>query len=321
MSSNNINVPMNMNIPINNMNMANMNMANMNMANINMANMNMANMNMAGTNMSGMNMPGINMHEMNIQTNNNNVYPVNNGINSNMGTDATIYTRTNLCNDDISIDDDYDNVIDCTTSYSDYYKPKARTSKSTYHNIKGKHNHEKVIIDDTIIPDTTSTTNIGTVNNYNYNNYVQVVCIGPKDDYFQILSDRMGPDKAREYILNCAKNNLEGDINLIKTIYFDGKKPSEYPIKFLDKARNKVEFVNENQEKVIDPIGVELAKRLCSNLQNGYLVQVNIILECNLTQKNNGKFLDEFDLYNCQNHIYELSSNKYRAKLLKALPY
>jgi hypothetical protein len=114
---------------------------------------------------------------------------------------------------------------------------------------------------------------------------------------------------------------LEGDINLIKTIYFDGKKPSEYPIKFLDRARNKVEFVNEHQEKIIDPIGAELAKRLCSNLQNGYLVQVNIILECNLKQNNDGKFLDEFDLYNCQNHIYELSNNKYRAKLLKALPY
>jgi hypothetical protein len=176
--------------------------------------------------------------------------------------------------------------------------------------------HENVIIEEPA-----STTNIGTVNNYNYNNFIQVVCIGPKDDYFQILSDRMGPDKAREYILNCAKNNLEGDINLIKTVYFAGKKPAEYPIKFLDRARNKVEFVNENQEKIIDPIGAELAKRLCSNLQNGYLVQVNIILECNLKQNKDGKFLDEFDLYNCQNHIYELSNNKYRAKLLKALPY
>jgi len=151
---------------------------------------------------------------------------------------------------------------------------------------------------------------INHINNTTINNYVQIVCVGQNDDFFKILSARMGTEKAREYILNCAKNNLDGDINLLKTVYFDGKKPSDYPIKFLDRSRNKVEFIDENKVKIMDPTGMELAKRLCSNLQNGYLVQVNIIIEDNLNHKGDGKFLDEFDIFNCQNHIYELSNKR-----------
>lgn len=157
-------------------------------------------------------------------------------------------------------------------------------------------------------------------NNNTNNNYIQIVCVGPKDDFFQILSDRMGTEKARDYILNCAKNNLEGDLNLLKKIYFEGKEPAEYPIRFLDKKRNKVEFIDENKKVVLDQYGKELSKRLCSNLQNGYLMQVNMILENNFNQNEDGKFMDEFEIHSCQNHIYELSSKKYRRKLLSSLP-
>ena len=166
------------------------------------------------------------------------------------------------------------------------------------------------------------------INNYNTNNTnnnniqqsINIICVGSNDDFTKILSERMGENEAKNYILECAKNNLEGDINLLKKIYFDGKKEIEYPIKFLDKSRNKVEFIDENFEKVLDPTGIELSKRLCGNLQNGYLLHVNQILEANLNQQDDGKFLDEFDLLNCQNHIYELSSQKYRRMLLSVIP-
>jgi hypothetical protein len=74
----------------------------------------------------------------------------------------------------IELEEDDEDIIDCTQSNNNYTYTKPHPYKET------------VIIEDNI-----STTNIGTVNNYNYNNFIQVFCIGPKDDYFQILSDRM----------------------------------------------------------------------------------------------------------------------------------
>lgn len=154
----------------------------------------------------------------------------------------------------------------------------------------------------------------------NNNNYVQVVCISPNDDFHKILAGRMGTDAATKYILDCAKNNLEGDLNLLQKIYFEGKPESEYPIKFLDRSRNKVEFIDEHKNKVMDPRGVELTKRICSNLQNGYLIEINKIIEANLDQQKDGGFLDEYDIFNVNNHIYALSDPKYRKKLLNSLP-
>lgn len=165
-----------------------------------------------------------------------------------------------------------------------------------------------------------NSSNINNINSNNVQQSINIICVGANDDFNKILSDKMGEEQAKNYILECAKNNLEGDINLLKKIYFEDKKDIEYPIKFLDRSRNKVEFIDENFQKVIDPKGLELGKRLCGNLQNGYLLHVNKILEANLNQQNDGKFLDEFDLLNCQNHIYELSSQKYRRMLLNAIP-
>jgi hypothetical protein len=158
-----------------------------------------------------------------------------------------------------------------------------------------------------------------TINTSVNNNFIQIICVGKNDDFYKILSARMGEKEAGEYILNCAKNNLDGDLNLLKKIYFEGKSPAEYPIKFLDKSRKKVQFLNENKELYVDSSGSELARRLCSSLQNGYLLQVNQIIEANTDQKDDAKFMDEFDIYNCHNHIYELSDKTYRKKLITSL--
>lgn len=163
--------------------------------------------------------------------------------------------------------------------------------------------------------------NVNNVNNIvnNENNYIQIVCISQKDDFRKILTERMGESAAVKYILDCAKNNLEGDLKLLEKVYFEGKQKSEYPIRFLDRARGKLEFMDESKEFILDPQGIELTKRICGNLQNGYLTEITRIIEANLDQQKNGEFLDEFDIFNVNNHIYALSDPKYRKKLLNSL--
>ena len=207
------------------------------------------------------------------------------------------------------IDDDDDDIDN-----NDYTYNTATNSKSS--SSKSKHSKKS---DNTTKGNYTKIINTTTINTSVNNNFIQIICVGKNDDFYKILSARMGEKEAGEYILNCAKNNIDGDINLLKKIYFEGKSPAEYPIKFLDKSRKKVQFLNENKELYVDPSGSELARRLCSSLQNGYLLQVNQIIEANYDQKDDGKFMDEFDIYNCHNHIYELSDKTYRKKLITSL--
>lgn len=162
--------------------------------------------------------------------------------------------------------------------------------------------------------------NVNNINNTvnNENNYIQIICVSQKDDFRKILSEKMGESAATKYILDCAKGNLEGDLKLLGKVYFDGKKQSEYPIRFLDRARGKLEFMDESKEFVLDPQGIELTKRICGNLQNGYLTEITRIMGQDRDNKD-FDFLDEFDIFNVNNHIYALSDPKYRKKLLNSL--
>lgn len=159
----------------------------------------------------------------------------------------------------------------------------------------------------------------GSNNHSNNNNTTINIHFGKNDDLNEILSKLMGEKEAKEFILNCAKSKLEGDRKMIMKTYFNGPEDT-YPIRFIDRSRRKLEYTNELGETIVDSNGMETSKRLCGSLQNSYLSYVNEILIANLDQKDDGKFLDEFDIQNCQEHIYNLSDHKYRYKVLNCIP-
>lgn len=152
------------------------------------------------------------------------------------------------------------------------------------------------------------------------NNILQVVCVGSNDNYLDMLTDTIGFDNALEYIKNCALSDINGDIKLIEKIYFEGSNPGNYPIRFLDKKRGALEFIDEKNRTVADTKGDILSRRLGNNLQNTYLKSVNYLITSNLKHKKcPNVFLDEYDIMTWNQHIYELSDSNRQKKIIKIL--
>ena len=147
---------------------------------------------------------------------------------------------------------------------------------------------------------------------------VQVVCVGGNQNYLDMLTDQMGDyNQALSFIKDCALSNLSGDCKLLQKIYFDRGQPS---MNFLDNTRNRVEYMDDKREKVVDYNGQKLGKILAGNLQNSYLKGVNYLINQSLTdQMIAEKFLDEHDVQSWNNHIYELSDHTYQKKMISSL--
>jgi len=157
---------------------------------------------------------------------------------------------------------------------------------------------------------------------HNHNNQIlQILCVGGNQNYLNMLTEQWGDyDKALCFIKDCALSSLNGDCKLLEKIYFSSDNPSEFPIKYLDKNRKKLEYLNENKERIVDPQGTRLAKILANNLQNSYLQGVNYLINQTLENKNcPNHFLDEYDIQSWNNHIYELSDSKYQKKIISCL--
>ncbi len=153
-------------------------------------------------------------------------------------------------------------------------------------------------------------------------NVLQVVCVGNNDNYLDMLTERLGNfDQALQYVKYCALSSLTGDCKLLKKIYFQGNNiDEEFPIKYLDKSRHKITYLDENKKRIIDVKGLLLGKKLANNLQNSYLKGVNYLIKQNLDkQECPNKFLEEYDLQSWNQHIYELSDPKYQRKLINQL--
>jgi uncharacterized C2H2 Zn-finger protein len=149
-------------------------------------------------------------------------------------------------------------------------------------------------------------------------NILQVVCVGNNDNYLDMLTEQWGFDRALTFIKDCALSQLSGDCKLLEKIYFGNR--DEAPIRYLDKSRNKIEFVDENKQKIIDLKGIQLTRRLANNLQNSYLKGVNYLINKNLESKMcPNKFLEEYDIQSWNQHIYELSDARYQKKILTQL--
>ena len=155
--------------------------------------------------------------------------------------------------------------------------------------------------------------------NHNHNQILQVVCVGNNDNYLDMLTEEWGFDRALGFIKDCALSHLSGDCKLLEKIYF-ANRDAEAPIRYLDKNRKKIEFVDEMKQKIIDLKGIQLTRRLVNNLQNSYLKGVNYLINRNLD--NNlcpNKFLEEYDIQSWNQHIYDLSEASYQKKIIAQL--
>ena len=150
------------------------------------------------------------------------------------------------------------------------------------------------------------------------NNNLQIVCVGDKDNYLDMLTEEYGNfSQALEYIKDCALSNLSGDCKLIERIYLNNSE--QKAIRYTDKNRTKVEYFNENEEKVIDTKEV-FGRKIANNLQNSYLKGVNHLINENLENRRcPNKFLEEYDLQMWNQHIYSLSDLKYQKKIMNQL--
>lgn len=152
-----------------------------------------------------------------------------------------------------------------------------------------------------------------------HNNILQVVCVGNNQNYLDMLTEQWGDyDRALNFIKDCALSHLTGDCKLLQKIYFENR--SDAPIRFLDRAKGNLEYVDENHQKVIDYKGQRLGRILANNLQNSYLKGVNYLIDKNqLNHQCSKKFIDDYDVESWNNHIYELSDIKYQKKIINCL--
>ena len=128
-----------------------------------------------------------------------------------------------------------------------------------------------------------------------------------------MLADRVGLDKAIDYIKDCALSDIKGDCKLIEEIY------AVQNSFFVDKKNTTVTYRNESNESITENKET-FGRKLANNLQNSYLKGVNYLIIRNLNQKTNpNKFLDDYDIMTWNKHIYQLSDDIHRRKFINKL--
>lgn len=146
------------------------------------------------------------------------------------------------------------------------------------------------------------------------NNNLNVMCVSEKGDYFAILTEKMGADKAIGFIAGCVMDDdsLRGDIKLLNKVYLEGHSPEDCAIQFLDIKRKKIRYRNEQGQFVIDIGGENIFTCLYNCLQNTYLAGVEY-----LKAQDPNIPLDDPDIQNWTSRIHK--RNEKKAKLKKKL--
>src|SRR5207249_4710147 len=139
-----------------------------------------------------------------------------------------------------------------------------------------------------------------------------------KDNYLEMLAGRLDNyDRALEYVKNSALGALGDHCKLLNNIYFDPEYPvDEPPIQYNDKNCSKLSFINERHERVIDPKGRLLMKRLASNLQRSYITCLNDCREKNKQCSSSKKVIEDYDEETMNKNIQALSQEKLQKGLI-----
>jgi hypothetical protein len=76
----------------------------------------------------------------------------------------------------------------------------------------------------------------------------------------------------------------------------------------------------DKEDHIIHESKDSFIRKLANNLQNSYLKSVNFLITRNLENRRDpNKFLDEYDVLAWNKHIYSLSDESYRKKLINQL--
>ena len=148
------------------------------------------------------------------------------------------------------------------------------------------------------------------------NNNLNIICVGQNDNYLDMLTQQLGFDRAIEYIKDCALSSLTGDCKLIEKIYIENHPES---ITYIDKKRAKIQYFDENGNKIIDN-KAQFGRKVANNLQNSYLKGINHLITENLNNKRcPNKFLEDYDIQAWNQHIFDLSELGYQKKIVNNL--
>jgi hypothetical protein len=155
--------------------------------------------------------------------------------------------------------------------------------------------------------------------NITNNNVLQVVCVGDRDNYLDMLTQRWDFDRALCFVKDCALASLSGDCQLIEKIYLNEENPSIF---YADNKKTNLAYFDENKRKVIDHKGLLLAKKLANGLQNSYLKGINHLINDTLDRKLcPNKFLEEYDIQIWNQHIFQLSDLAYQKKMMSRIQF
>jgi len=152
---------------------------------------------------------------------------------------------------------------------------------------------------------------------------VDIVCLA-KGDYIQKVIQLYDgdEDKALNYIKNVgiASDLLERSFVLFRRVYFDGKKKSQFPIRVKDLSRNKLEYLEENGEWVLDIRGEIVGKRLCDNLVSTLLktnIRFNELIINEQDEDEKSRLMDIYEVNKTQAAILLLSKRNMQGKICR----
>ncbi len=147
---------------------------------------------------------------------------------------------------------------------------------------------------------------------------VDIVKYLERENYFEYLTHLCGSsDDSIKFIRNCVHRKLTGDVDLLNKIYFEGRSLTQYPFEMTDLKTHKMYYKTPNGI-VLDENGLYIRNLLIGNLQDCYLKFSNHIISSNYDNTDE-IFSEENNLQQVQEHIYELSNDKTKTRLLMML--
>lgn len=140
-----------------------------------------------------------------------------------------------------------------------------------------------------------------------------------KEDLVDYLVKICGSkENAVKFIKSCIQGKLRGDANFLYRVYFDGRDSKDYPVDVLD-AKGKKLYYKTPENIISDDNGAHIKPILIENLRNCYLKFSNYMIDSNLHLENKDALLGDYDLFDMQKRLVELSDEKVRDKVFYAL--
>lgn len=157
-----------------------------------------------------------------------------------------------------------------------------------------------------------------------YNQYnQQVIVLAPNDNYVSKLTELLGSsESALQYLENCARGKMHGDVNLFNRLYLQDRKiPPFFP------STNGVKLITSDGNLINDISGKQTIKNYCNNSQSAYLEMITskIIKDLHnrssrlVSPKAPSGLLSDQAMLQCTGKCASLSDPVYQKRLLKEL--